>query len=71
MSQDNWTYGHNAKVATAGVAGGIAGTWAGATAGAKIGICRCMVWGYWECTRSYYRGIFWRTSWRIYWFRIN
>ena len=37
MSQDNWTYGHNAKVATAGVAGGIAGTWAGATAGAKIG----------------------------------
>ncbi|SEN11572.1 RHS repeat-associated core domain-containing protein [Chryseobacterium taichungense] len=39
--KDDWTYGHKAQVATAGVAGSMAGTWAGAEfgswAGAKIG----------------------------------
>ncbi|OJX28472.1 MAG: hypothetical protein BGO86_07635 [Chryseobacterium sp. 36-9] len=35
-SQDGWTYGHNAKVATAGVIGGLAGAEVGAVAGAKV-----------------------------------
>jgi hypothetical protein len=48
MYQDNWTYGRNAQIATAGVAGGVAGgmvgAWAGTALGAKIGIA-LTAWG--------------------------
>ena len=37
MSEDGWTYGKNAQVATAGAAGGMAGAWIGAKAGAAAG----------------------------------
>ena len=36
VSQDNWTYGKNAQVASVGVAGGMAGAWIGAKAGALV-----------------------------------
>jgi RHS repeat-associated protein len=48
MYQDNWTYGRNAQIATAGVAGGVAGgmvgSWAGAALGIKMGVSMT-VWG--------------------------
>jgi RHS repeat-associated protein len=37
VHQDDWQFGYNAQVATAGVVGGMAGAWAGAEAGALVG----------------------------------